>query len=435
MEVICMKILLVFMSIFLFGIVQAVPVSASTTLTVNCENILRPVNHNASGSLYGITETLPTDIDNLVAPLKPYVFTNPARAGDQYQQPIGAAIPTAGRITGTTGKVMIRLADICPKWPYVFPGMNSWLKNVNSVIADKKASGYSNFYGYEIWNEPIYTWSNVNGTFNDMWKKTYKMIRSKDPGAKIIGPSEGYYDHDRMKDFLTYCQNNNSLPDIISWHELGANGKGIEMVSGNIDDYRALETSLGISERLISINEYCDPDHNKEGAPGPSARYIAKFERKRVDSACISWWWTANPGRLGSLLATDTAKGGGWWFYYWYGQMTGNMVNVTPPQDASVLVDGFACVDSSAKYISTLFGGNNDGTINVTIKNIPSFIGSTAHVVVEKAKWTPRNREVNDTNIISQSNYTVSNNEIVVSVAECNNYDGYRIYITPATGN
>ena len=51
----------------------------------------------------------------------------------------------------------------------------------------------------------------------------------------------------------------------------------------------------------------------------------AKFERFQVDSACISYWDVPHPGRLGSLLATDTAKNGGWWFYSWYGAMTGNM--------------------------------------------------------------------------------------------------------------
>lgn len=44
----------------------------------------------------------------------------------------------------------------------------------------------------------------------------------------------------------------------------------------------------------------------------------------------------------------------------------------------------FACVDSNAKYISVLLGGVNDGTVNVNIKNIPAFIGSSATVKVER---------------------------------------------------
>ncbi len=413
------------------AVMPMAPISAANAITVDCGSTLRAATHCASGSLYGITETKPADITGLVAPLKPGVFTNPARAGSGYQQPTGAAIPAAGRITGTTGKVMIRLADIYPGWPYRFTNMTDWLNKVKAVIADKKASGYSNFYGYEIWNEPNGTWNTSNGTFNNLWKQTYDVIRANDPGAKIIGPSYSYYSRSNMNEFLSFCKSNNCLPDIVCWHELS----GIQNVSNNLKDYRALETSLGISPIPISINEYCDADHSLEGQPGSSARYIGKFERYKVDSACISWWFTAYPGRLGSLLATDTAKGAGWYFYKWYGDMTGNMVSVTPPNDASNLVDGAACVDAGAKYVSFIFGGNNDGTISTTFKNLPSFIGSTASVKVEKVDWTSKDTVSNGPTTISTSNYTVVNGQITVTLTGCNNSSGYRIYITPGSGS
>lgn len=414
---------------FLMGLISHGTALAATVLDVDCGDRIGPVTHCASGSLYGVTEDTPADIDTLVVPLHSHVFTNPARSGGGFQQPVGAAIPVAERM-GDNASIMIRLADICPKWPYVYPGTSAWLDKVSSVIHDKKGTTSKNFYGYEIWNEPVYTWSNVNGEFTTMWKKTYQLIRKKDSEAKIIGPSEGFYDHERMRDFLAFCQKNDCLPDIVSWHELGANGKGVESVSSNIDDYRMLEKSLNIAPRAISINEYCDPNHKKEGAPGPSARYIAKFERKKIDSACISWWWTAYPGHLGSLLTNEGEKGGGWWFYYWYGQMTGDMVTVNPPDDASILVDGFACVDAKAKYVSVLLGGNNDGTINVVIDNIPSFIGNKAHIVLEKTAWNIKNPLVEAPSSLGENDCLVENNKINVTINNANNLDGYRIYVT-----
>lgn len=80
----------------------AVPqqVTASSLLTVDCGDVIREVTHCASGSLYGVTESIPADIDTLVTPLYPNVFTNPARAGSAYQQPSGAAIETAERPDG-----------------------------------------------------------------------------------------------------------------------------------------------------------------------------------------------------------------------------------------------------------------------------------------------------------------------------------------------
>ncbi len=268
-----------------------------------------------------------------------------------------------------------------------------------------------------------------------MWLQTYNLIRSLDPTAQIIGPSEGYYNHAKMTSFLTFCKANNCVPDVICWHELGSEGVGIEGVSNDIEDCRSIESTLGISAKKISINEYCDTDHYREGQPGSSARFIGKLERNLVDSACISWWWTGAPGRLGSLMASDTQKGAGWWFYKWYGDMSGNMVKLTPPNDDSTKVDGAACVDSSAKYISTILGGDNDGTINVTLKNIPSFITSTATVRVEKVDWSSKDTPVSGTNVVSIANYNVSNGSINVSIPNTNKTSGYRVYVTPGISN
>ena len=420
--------------LLLLTMIPEIPVLAANSMTVDCANVLRGVTHCANGSLYGVTESIPADVNGLIAPLSLYVLRNPARGSAGNQHAFGDAILVSAKLASVPGaKVSIDLADMLPGWPYKWPGMTSWINQVKSFIADKKASGRDNFYGYEIWNEPDGTWNSANGTFHDMWKQTYDVIRANDPGAKIIGPCDSFYSRTRLSNFLSFCKSNNCMPDIMSWHELGGGG-GAEVVSPHLRDYRALEASLGISALPISINEYCDPDHSLEGQPGSSARYIAKFERYKVESACISWWFVPSPGRLGSLLATNTQKGAGWYFYKWYGDMSGNMVSVTPPNDDSNLVDGAACVDSNARYISFIFGGPNDGTINTTIKNIPSFIGSTASVKIEKIDWVSKDTISNGTTTISNSNYSVVNGQISVSLSGCNNSSGYRIYITPGSG-
>lgn len=423
--------LLVF-SITLANVFHLTPVFAADAITVDCGSTLRGVTHCASGSLYGMTETKPADVAGLITPIHPYVMRNPARGGSGNQHPFGAAIPVAGRLSSVPGaKVSVDLADMLPGWPYTWPGMTSWLSQVNSFITDMKTSGYSNYYGIEPWNEPDGTWNSSNGDFNStLWKQTYSAIRTNASGYKIVGPCYSYYNHNRMSTFLSYCKSNNCIPDIISWHELS----GIGSVANNLKDYRALETSLGISALPISINEYCDADHNLEGQPGSLGEFIGKFERYKVDSACITWWFTAYQ-RLGSLLATDTEKGAGWYFMNWYGSMTGNMVNVSVPNDASANIDGAACVDSGAKYISCVLGGSNSGTVNTTIKNIPSFIGSKASVRVEKVDWTSKDTVCRGTTTVSTSNYAVSNGQITVAMTGCNASSGYRIYITPASGS
>lgn len=429
MKKICKRCCMVFMA-FVISFINVFPISsvyAGDNITVDCKSVIREVTHCASGSLYGMTETKPVDLDNFLAPLKPYVMRNPARGAVGNQHPFGDAIKVAQRLTDIPGAmVSIDLADILPGWPYKWPGMTSWLSQVKSFIDDKKASGLTNFYGYEIWNEPDGTWNKANGTFEDMWLQTYKLIRENDPEAKIIGPCDSYYNRSMMSKFLTFCKANNCLPDIMSWHEL----RGIQFVSNNLKDYRNLETTLGISPLPISINEYCDARHDLEGQPGSSACFIAKFERYKVDSACISWWFTQYC-RLGSLLATDTQKGAGWYLFKWYGDMSGNMVSVTPPNEASANIDGAACVDKSAKYVSFIMGGNNSGTVTTTFTNVPSFIGSTATVKVEKVDWKSKDTVCDGTVKVATKTYAVKKGKLTVTLTGLNASSGYRIYLTP----
>ncbi len=309
--------------------------AATTTVTVDLSSTIGPAKHIASGSLYGVTETKPADVTALIAPLHPNVFNNPAAAGSGKQQPVGGAIVVAGRLAPLGARVSFRLADWLPGWPYTFTSMTDWLGKIDTTVSQRKAAGLTNVYAYEIWNEPNGTWAgsdpNATGSrplsFNQMWLQTYQHLRQVDPGIKITGPSISYYDSNYIKAFLTFCKANNCLPDIIGWHELSGGN-----LTSNYQNYRALEQQLGIGPLPITINEYSGKnDLTDEGKPGASAPMIAKFERLQYDSACISYWDVAHAGRLGSLLATDTATNGGWWFYKWYGDMSGNMVTTTPP--------------------------------------------------------------------------------------------------------
>ncbi|SHF80675.1 cellulose-binding domain-containing protein [Vibrio gazogenes] len=397
------------------------------TLTVDMSDPIGPVTHAASGALYGITDSLPTDINGDVAPLHPRMYTQPARSGAGYQQPIGAAIPVSKRLANTTAEVTVRLADLLPGWPYQWSGWSHWSARVRSVIADKRASGRDNYYGYEIFNEPNITWDDdANGNFkSSLWKPTYDLIRSQDPGERIIGPSAAWYHASYIQAFLEYCVANNCLPDVISWHELG----GSDNITANIADYRARERALGISPRPISINEYSHDTHKYEGAPGVSVPFIAKFERNRVESANISWWFTNLPGRLGSLLTANNQRGGGWWLYKWYGDMTGNMLNVTPPHQNGDGLDGFANLDTQSGSASICLGGNFTGTANVVFNNIPASFGDTVDVTVEYVTWANKDTPVAGPVTAMQSVETVFNGSLTVPVDVFNPLYGYRVTI------
>ena len=404
---------------------------AAETLKVSLTDSIRPVTHCASGSLYGMTEDLPTDIQGLVAPLKPHMFCQPPEGTNKNQHPFGDGFIIAERLKGTTAQVQITLPDLLPYWPYKWPGQQSWLKAVEGYLNRKQEMGLTNIHSYVIWNEPDGTWNDANGSlYTTVWKPTYELIKKLDPEAKVVGPCIAYYHNDRMKNFLKFCKENNCLPDEICWHQWGSEG-----LAGAIESARKLEDELGIPHLPICINEYCagsgDDKKKFEGCPGYSVPFIAKFERYGVESATISWWFTNLPGRLGSLLTDKNQKGGGWWLYKWYGDMEGYMAKVTPPYDKSDRVDGFAAVDRKNNCASVVIGGNTEGDVNVVFETLPAFMGGKVKVRIERVTWQSKDTPVSGTDLLSEEEMALNGTTLTVPVKIENKVYAYRIFMTP----
>jgi hypothetical protein len=413
------------------GLVTATSLSAisaaATTLKVDLSSNVRPATHVGEGSLYGVTEKLPADVMGLIAPLHPKMFTNPAA---DVQQRWGDAIVVAGRVAPTGATVTIRLADWFPGW-YSFSNMNDWLDKMSQTVSRKKAAGLTNVYAYEIWNEPNGTWSSNNAlSFNEFWRQSYVKLRYLDPGVRITGPSLSFYDERTLKDFLSFCKANDCLPDIVGWHE------GTHIAS-DVQAYRALEKQLGIGPLPITMNEYSGSGRiDDEGRPGASAPLIAQLERSGVDTACITYWDVPHPGRLGTLMATDTDRNGGWWFYEWYGEMTGNMVATTPTVQDGTTLDGVASLDATSATASVVFGGTNDGTVQVVVQGFGAapLFSVGVHAVVEHTPFVNRSTVVDAPDTISTTDLAISNDQITISIAHTNANDGYRLTLRPVGG-
>jgi hypothetical protein len=225
-----------------------------------------------------------------------------------------------------------------------------------------------------------------------------------------------------MVDFLTYAKANNVLPEIIVWHELDTPAN----IFTHVNDYKAIEVSLGISPRLISIDEYGTP--SEEGVPGQMVKYIAQFERAKVDTANIAFWHA--PGKLSDLLVNNTTPNGGWWLYKWYGDMTGSMLNVT----AAGGLDGIASLNTSTLNTHVVFGGLA-GNNSVNIKNFASTsYSTTVNVKVEYTPWNGVGAAVAAPVVVSQTNYTVSGGQITVPVNNMTVNNGYHITVTNGSG-
>ncbi|MEU9450955.1 RICIN domain-containing protein [Streptomyces sp. NPDC048277] len=405
---------------------HAAPTS-STTLVVSANQTLRPVTHVATGSLYGL-DTASVPADSLVEPLKPNTFVQMAPGGSQLPNgestPGGDALVVAPEAAKAGAKVVVRMPDWYPDFPYKWVSWSDWLSAVDKQVASVKSSGATNIAAYELWNEPDWTWdTSAAGSFDSGWATTYKEVRAKDSGTPIQGPSYSAWNQSWMSTFLTDAKASGTVPDIVSWHEL----QGSQNIAAHVAAYRALETSLGISARPIAIEEYGTT--SEVGVPGPLASYAAKFERAGVHDAELAFW--NHYGTLGDTL-TDTggSPNGAYWLYKWYGAMSGNMLVTTPP--AQTGIDGFASLNSAGNQISVVTGGCT-GSCAVTVNGLSSLsaFGSTVHVKLEYTPSKGRTTAVSGPVTISDTDYTVSGGSITVPVT-MNASDGYHLTVTPS---
>jgi hypothetical protein len=401
--------------------------AASNTLVVNASTNLRAVTHVASGGLYGLAnDTTPADM--YVQPLHPNTFVQMAPGGKQLPNgepaPAGDSLVVAAKAARAGAKVIVRMPDWYPNFPYQWVSWSNWLSAVDTQVASVRASGATNIEAYEIWNEPDWTWNTAAaGSFNAGWVTTYKEIRAHDTTTPIDGPSISVWNASFMQSFLSNAKASNALPGIVSWHELS----GASHIAADVAAYRAMETSLGISPRPIVIEEYGTP--TEVGVPGPLAGYIAKFERTGVSNAELAFW--NHYGTMGDTL-TDTGgvPNGAWWLYKWYGDMSGEMVQTVPP--AQTGIDGAASYDSGRHLVSVIAGGGT-GAAAVTVNGLSGLagFGTTVHVTVEDTPSLGRTAAVTATQVVSSADFPVSNGTISVPIT-MNASDGYHLLITPA---
>jgi Ricin-type beta-trefoil lectin domain-like len=399
----------------------AAPANAASplTLVVQANQPFRTVTHVASGSLYGLaTGSVPAD--SLVEPLHPNTFVQMAAGG--HQQAEGDILQVAPEAAKAGAKVVDRLSDYYAGWPYQF-SWSTWPTVVSQQISEVKASGITNLASYELWNEPDNTWLSSNGTFNAFWTKTFDQVRSLAPGVPIQGPSFSD-DISGMQSFLQNAVATDTVPDIISWHELENSSK----IAGDVATVTNLEQSLGISPRPIAIEEYAAPA--QVGVPGDLVGYIAEFERLGVANAELAFW--NQYGALGDLLTGDGGSpNGAYWLYDWYGQMSGDMVTTVPPGSG---LDGAASVPGGSNQVDVIFGGAS-GSTAVTVNGLNALSGfSGGSQVTATLQYTPspgRTVAVAAPTTVSQATYTISNGSVTVPVSSMNAAYGYHLVLTP----
>jgi hypothetical protein len=402
-------------------------------ISVDLRSQYREVTHAASGSLYGISfDGVPPDYT--IGPLKPKVFTQMAPNGHQLPngttEPTGDALKVAPAAARSGGQVMIRMPDWYPTFPYQWVSWTDWTSAVQQQVSTKLAQPWiTNIYGWELWNEPDWTWNTqAAGPFNDGWLRTYQLVRSMDTTTPIVGPSASVYNSSFISSFLSYCQTNNVLPDVVTWHELATPGNAD--IEGHVAQYRQLEQQSGISPRRISINEYARIYDT--AVPGFLVRYIARIERAGVDSACLAFWHL--PGRLGDLLNAQSQPNGAWWLYKMYGDFSGSMAWVTPPATSGYGLEGVASYDNKSRTARILIGGANGDTL-VTVSQLPAAITrqGKAHVQAFSTAFTGTDGASSEPAFLFEGDYPVNGDKIVVPVNDMLDASAYDLVVSASS--
>ena len=330
------------------------------------------IKYGATGWLYGLAEeNVPSS--NLLLGLQPKIAA--VKAPDGTQHPIGDVLNVADTFLSNGGEYLfIYMQDIYPDWYYIYQGQEDYIEKIRQMMPKLVNTTYCDKIYYCPFNESDngewygdFKKSESRQKFYLDWLSIYNVIKEYDKNAKIAGPGFMRYNGKYIKEFLSFCKDNNCIPEMMVWHELSS--KSYYQFELNYEDYRKIETDLSISELVICISEYGEMIDN--GIPGKMLQYISMYESKKV-YACIAFWRLAN--NLSELASDNNTPTPAWWIYNWYGEMKGDTYLSKNDNEKNSAFRAITSYNKETKEITIISGGGNkNSTIN--LNNINSLWG------------------------------------------------------------
>lgn len=341
--------------VFLIGMcIGGFAIFYTPSLTADMSVKTGAVTTGASGYLYGLAEKgVPSE--NMTESID--ISTVSQKVAGGLQHPIGDISHVYSQLDNTD-YIVVYLQDAYSTWYYEHDSIekqrsvgkydwkkfleNDYLPKVEKAVNDLSGVSYSDKIVYCIYNEcdngvwfgetkessdsqyGVYGDYNAVGekNFFDAWKITYDFVKSIHPKALIGGPGFCDYDKSEIRNFMTFCTENSCVPEVMIYHEL--NDSSIYHWQGHVEDYRGLETELGIEELPIIVTEYGRMQDN--GMPGRMLQYITQIETSKV-YADNAYWRLAN--NLCDVAADDNCPNSNWWLYRWYTDMEGQTADIS----------------------------------------------------------------------------------------------------------
>ncbi len=432
----------------------------------------------ASGYLYGIAENGVPSAE-MVESLD--VKTVAQKVPGGLQHPIGDMDNAAKMLTDADYQV-VYLQDMYDTWYYLHDailqqrsdGTYDWqqllnedyLPKVELMTKELMQKPYAEKIVYCLYNEcdngiwfgetqqdtnpdnPYGVWCNYNdvgkANFNQAWLQTYTLVKAINPDALIGGPGFFNYDRAKLEVFLTFCKENNCVPDVMIYHELDEST--IYFFDEHIREYRALEQELGISELPIIITEYGMMSEN--GYPGIMAQIITQFETNKVYGDNAYWRLADN---LNDTCADNNSPNAEWWLMRWYTEMKGETVKATNKDVLSsnfknyfkyhldaLSFNGFmgiASVADDGSEIDVVCGGGERKS-RIQLKNLDAtaLYGKQVRVRVEETVYKGLYGIVNKP-VVIRDYVTKAGKSLTVEIGRVDSANAYHIVVTAADGS
>lgn len=435
------------------------------------------VTTGASGYLYGLAEKgVPSE--NMTESID--ISTVSQKVAGGLQHPIGDISHVYSQLDNTD-YIVVYLQDAYSTWYYEHDSIekqrsvgkydwkkfleNDYLPKVEKAVNDLSGVSYSDKIVYCIYNEcdngvwfgetkessdsqyGVYGDYNTVGekNFFDAWKITYDFVKSIHPKALIGGPGFCDYDKSEIRNFMTFCTENSCVPEVMIYHEL--NDSSIYHWQGHVEDYRELETELGIEKLPIIVTEYGRMQDN--GMPGRMLQYITQIETSKV-YADNAYWRLAN--NLCDVAADDNCPNSNWWLYRWYTDMEGQTVDISYQDlfksnlgkalkgEADFSSKGFmglVTMNDAEDKIEIICGGR-DGSAVVKLKNLSDtglfMSGYRLAIKTEEVVYKGISGVVNSPAVKSEY-YIDAEDTIKIDMNDMDESSAYHITIVPIPEN
>ena len=426
------KILSVVISLIL--LIENLPLFWNPVLEIDAAKPLGEVTTKATGFLYGLAEPgVPSEAitDSLD------ISSVSQKVIDGLQHPTGDADRLKDQLT-ETDYIVVYLQDAFDTWYYEWEkigkmreeGTYDWEEYITETyfpiveekVTELKEKDYADKLVYCIYNEcdnGVWFGNYVDGwaqydeigrqNFYKAWKMTYDLVKSIDEDAIIGGPGFCDYETVKMEGFMSYCAENDCVPEIMIYHEL-ADWSTTDW-KAHVDDYRRIEKDYGISELPIIVTEYGTMEQC--GNPSQMIHYIYEIERTGTYGNMAYWRLSNN---LNDTCADDNTPNSNWWLYRKYAEMEGQLLEVTVDSlkdrhkhDGNWRRDykGIASINDTKDEINILAVGS-DNARSIEIRNLKQTnLGKKVDVKVECVYYNGLNSPTYAPIILRQ--YTANN--------------------------